>query len=79
MAKRTAANKESKEYIKEMSIWLNQQRCRLKNCEISVKECEHSTANIVKLRNLEKAQMAIIRKSIIRGEKQLAAYKKSQG
>lgn len=77
--KNAPVSKAGKGYIKEMNVWLEQQRCRRRSCELAIKNCDAQIINTVKLRKLEAAQMAIIKQTIKDSEKELAAYKKRVG
>ena len=61
-------------YVKEMRIWIEQHRQRLKSCEASMAECGDQIVIVKELQRLEQAQARIITKRITAGEKTLADY-----
>jgi len=65
-------------YISEMGVWLNQQKLRLKSCEMSKSECLKRIKLERELIILENAQARIIRKIIKQGEKEFREYLKEQ-
>lgn len=61
-------------YAEEMSVWLEQQQIRLKDCKISITEYFREIANFKQLIKLERSQVRIIKKRIANAEKAVAKY-----
>jgi len=61
-------------YIQEMKIWIEQQKLRLKSCELAKIEWFSCIKNLRDLIVLENKQISIIRKSIRRNEKEFQKY-----
>lgn len=65
-------------YVKEMQIWLEQHRVRLKSCLTTIAEAEKQIVIFKKLIKLEQAQTKIIRQIIRDGEGKVAKYLKKR-
>jgi len=65
-------------YPSEMTVWLEQQKLRLKACEMSKAKWLESIKLYRELICLENAQIRIIQKIIKQGEKELREYLKKQ-